>query len=656
MPHVHSLPSILSLLFNTTRMKNWATLKKLHVLLLSSQYGKKDHESYKVSLGVAIIYLSISRVFTALIPLLLGRIVNQLVDPAAGVPISEILVFIALRQVLRKIAQDLYSAKLSSVDQDIATQLKCELFHKLLSLSADFHDKKRQGRTGQQDHFGAICSGAHRFSGFVTRIAFGYFSVVLDISMAMVALGRMFGAQLVVTAMALTITYCWLPHRWTQKKQERSEDDRDTWTRLDREADSLGQDAVQHWHTVADFNNVAFEQRRFRDAAMRATEALQALSRRRHWAAWKTRTALAGGLLILWLVVTMAREKGHAQDIGSAGEFVTLLQCWDDISNSIQRFLDLESSFNTFFVQSDTMINIFEAPITIRDEESAPELEVRNGDIEFQNVEFSYPDREGKADNDSSSGEEKEAAAAADDDGHAIEKQAQVKDMSFTIRGGTTVAIVGESGGGKSTLLRLLCRKYDVSAGSIRIDGQDIRHVQLTSLLRHITVVPQTIDVFSDTVRANLQYGNLAATQHECEAACEAAALHKKIVTAFPAQYNEKIGKFGTKLSGGELQRLAIARAMLRHDAKIVLLDEAMSSLDSETEWTIQQRIRDFYKGRTVVIITHRLATAAHADLILAVKDGRIVESGTQAELLAKKEKGYFYSLWTKQRLLEEST
>jgi ABC-type multidrug transport system fused ATPase/permease subunit len=264
------------------------------------------------------------------------------------------------------------------------------------------------------------------------------------------------------------------------------------------------------------------------------------------------------------------------------------------------------------------MLDILKEEPTVRDREGAPQFVFKRGDIEFEGVGFSY-------------------------DG----KRPAVQDVSFRLEGGKTIAIVGETGGGKSTLLKLLYRMYDPAKGSIKIDGQDVRDVRLSSLMEHISIVPQIIGVFNASILDNLKYGRLDATQEQCEEACQAAALHK--ISSFPKGYDELVGPKGTKLSGGELQRLAIARALLR-DSHIVLFDEAMSSLDSETEWAIQERMRRWCADKTVVIVAHRLATIAHADLILAVKDGRIVEAGCQEELLEKK--GYYYSLWSKQKLV----
>jgi ABC-type multidrug transport system fused ATPase/permease subunit len=244
---------------------------------------------------------------------------------------------------------------------------------------------------------------------------------------------------------------------------------------------------------------------------------------------------------------------------------------------------------------------------------------VKAGKIEFENIDFSY-------------------------DG----TQKAIRNVSFSVEGGTTVALVGETGGGKSTLIKLLYRRYDATSGSIRIDGQDLRHVSQTSLKAQLTIVPQEIALFEDTILGNVRYGNLDISREEVEAACKLAAIHDRILKMSDG-YDTKIGGgiTGTRLSGGEVQRLAIARAVVRNAARIVVLDEAMSSLDSETDWTIQRNLRRWAHGRTMVMVAHRLSTISHADLILVVKNGEIAEAGRQRELIEKK--GHYYAMWVKQ-------
>jgi subfamily B ATP-binding cassette protein MsbA len=209
-----------------------------------------------------------------------------------------------------------------------------------------------------------------------------------------------------------------------------------------------------------------------------------------------------------------------------------------------------------------------------------------------------------------------------------------LKGVELALWPGQSVALVGPSGAGKSTLLNLIPRFYDVDGGQIAIDGQEIGSVTLASLRGAIALVSQEVSLFDDTVRANIAYGRFGATQAEIEAAAAAAAADR-FIRELPDGYDTLVGEHGIRLSGGQRQRLAIARAMLK-DAPILLLDEATSALDSESERQVQTALRSLMQGRTTVVIAHRLSTIMGADLICAMDQGRIVESGRHAQLLMR--------------------
>ena len=265
-------------------------------------------------------------------------------------------------------------------------------------------------------------------------------------------------------------------------------------------------------------------------------------------------------------------------------------------------------------VDAEQLLELFKTRPTVRD--GPDELFLKKAQVDFNQVKFSY-------------------------DG---QKQI-LGGISFHVKAGQTVALIGESGGGKSTILKLLFRFYDVTEGSILIDGQDIRNVTLESLRKCIGVVPQDPSLFNDTIMSNVRYAKLDATDEEIVEACRAAAIHDKIMT-FTNGYMSKVGEHGVKLSGGELQRIAIARAILKNP-DIILLDEATSSVDSETEGKIQAALDKLSENRTTFIVAHRLSTIVDADLVLVIKEGAILEQGPPAELL--KSKGKYYNLWAKQ-------
>jgi subfamily B ATP-binding cassette protein MsbA len=243
-------------------------------------------------------------------------------------------------------------------------------------------------------------------------------------------------------------------------------------------------------------------------------------------------------------------------------------------------------------------------PPTIREKPDAKDLVVKGGEVAFSGVRFRY----------------REEARA-------------LEGIDLVCRAGQMTALVGRSGSGKSTLLALPPRLYDVSEGAVTIDGQDVRDVTLVSLRQHVAVVSQDVVLFDDTVRANIAFGRPGASEAEIIAAATAAAAHG-FITAMPQGYGTRVGDRGNQLSGGERQRIALARAILKN-APILLLDEATSALDAESERLVQDALAKLMKGRTTLVIAHRLSTVREADLIVVMEEGRIVETGDHDALIA---------------------
>jgi ATP-binding cassette, subfamily B, heavy metal transporter len=272
-------------------------------------------------------------------------------------------------------------------------------------------------------------------------------------------------------------------------------------------------------------------------------------------------------------------------------------------------------------VDMGEMFGLLGQPAEITDSADAKPLKVNAGQITFDNVHFGYePTRE------------------------------ILKGVSFTLKPGQKLALVGHSGSGKSTIGRLLFRFYDVTSGAVRIDGQDLRDVTQTSLHAQIGVVPQDTVLFNDTIRYNIAYGKADATEEEIVAAAQAARIHD-FVTRLPEGYETKVGERGLKLSGGEKQRVGIARTLLKNPP-ILILDEATSALDTQTERSIQESLAEMGQGRSVITIAHRLSTIADADQILVLEDGRVIERGTHDDLLDLA--GIYAAMWQRQ-VMEEA-
>ena len=288
-----------------------------------------------------------------------------------------------------------------------------------------------------------------------------------------------------------------------------------------------------------------------------------------------------------------------------AGSFFAFIMALLMAYEPIKRLAKLNASLQEGLAAAVRLFALLDMEPHIKDAPGAKPLSVNGGAIRFDHVTFSYD-----------------------------EKTPALHDVTLDVPAGKTVALVGPSGAGKSTVMNLIPRFYDIDAGTVSIDGQDLREVTLDSLRRHVALVSQEILLFDDTVRANIAYGRPAASDAEIAAAVEAAGA-ADFIAGLPEGYETPVGPRGSRLSGGQRQRIAIARAMLKN-APILLLDEATSSLDSETERQVQGALSELMQGRTTLVIAHRLSTVLDADIIYVMEASRIVESGRHAELLAK--------------------
>ena len=318
------------------------------------------------------------------------------------------------------------------------------------------------------------------------------------------------------------------------------------------------------------------------------------------------------GLLVATLIAAYQVSIGERK----VGDFTQLIIYMSQLQGPLNFFGTFYRSIQFAMINSERMLELFKEQPTVVDSPDAEPLPTCQGNIRFNEVEFSYDKR-----------------------------KSALKGVSFQCQPGTTTALVGESGGGKSTIFRLLYRFYNVEAGSIQVDGHDVRQVTIDSLRRHIGVVPQDTVLFNESIMYNLKYASAGASDEQVYAACKAASIHEKILT-FPDGYQSRVGERGLKLSGGEKQRIAIARTILKNP-RIILLDEATAALDSETEQNIQDALQQLSQGRTSLVIAHRLSTITNADQIVVIHAGKVIEVGNHLELLERK--GRYASMWRKQ-------
>ena len=293
--------------------------------------------------------------------------------------------------------------------------------------------------------------------------------------------------------------------------------------------------------------------------------------------------------------------------VSTVGDFMGFVSALLLAAQPIRGLGNLSAKVNEGLAAVERVYEVLDEAPHIVDKPGATTLEAARGEIRFEDVAFAYADGEAR---------------------HAV------RDFTLTIPGGKTVALVGRSGSGKSTIINLVPRLFDVSSGRITIDGQDLRDVTLASLRDAIAIVSQDVTLFDDTIRANIALGRLDASEAEIRAAADAAAAHAFILVQ-PQGYDTRIGDRGLRLSGGQRQRIALARAILK-DAPILLLDEATSALDADSEQAVQEALARFTRHRTTLVIAHRLSTIQSADLICVMDEGRITETGTHGELIAR--------------------
>jgi ABC-type transport system involved in Fe-S cluster assembly fused permease/ATPase subunit len=432
--------------------------------------------------------------------------------------------------------------------------------------------------------------------------------VIVDVFIAMWYVTHLFDGYMAFIILFMGLIYVWIGISFTVWAQECKR----KYVANQRVMSTTVNETVHNWTTTAYFNRVPYEVGRY-DNNVKTTVASYFKYYFRSMGGHALQSALTN---IGFVVCCIFAIHQIIYDGAPLGNLVAFIMFWTTIISPLYLVSYSFKHVSSTLIDGERLLQLLNTKPTVVDAPDAHDLIVKTGKVELKSVDFHYDPR----------------------------KQI-IHDVNFVAEGGQTIAFVGETGGGKSTMLKLLFRFYDVTGGSISIDGQDLRSVTLSSLREALGVVPQDSTLFNQTIRQNVRYARLDATDAEIEDACRAAAIHDDII-GFPDGYNAKIGERGVKISGGQLQRIAIARVLLKNP-KIVLLDEATSAIDSGIESKIQEAFRKLSKGRTTFVIAHRLSTIVDADQILVIDKGAIVERGNHQELLAQG--GKYSELWTKQ-------
>jgi ABC-type transport system involved in Fe-S cluster assembly fused permease/ATPase subunit len=599
-PHGHPLPTV-----GPPRQKGRLQDELRALKSLAPYLWPRDSFGLRVRVVLALVSLLAGKLVNICVPLLYKQAVDAL-SPAKvviAVPVALIIAY-GLARVTSQGFNELRNAIFAKVSQRAIRRMALSAFRHIHALSLRFHLERRTGGLSR-----AVERGTAGIDFLLSFMLFNVLPTLFEILLVCGILWRLFNwtfAAVTFTAIVVYIAFTFSITDW-RVRFRREMNERNT------ESNTKAVDSLLNYETVKYFANEEHEARRY-DSALRAYER----------AAVKSETTLTllnlgqGTIIAIGLVgVMVLAGEGVAAAEMTVGDFVLvnayLIQLYTPLNFLGMVYRNIKQSLTDL----EQMTALLAVKPEIVDRPDATDLEIRSGAVAFHGVDFRYDLR-----------------------------RPILSDVDFHVAPGATVAIVGPSGAGKSTIARLLFRFYDLNAGSIEIDGQDIRNVTQDSLRRAIGVVPQDTVLFNDTIYYNIAYGRPGATQAEIEEAARPARIHD-FITTLPDGYETMVGERGLKLSGGEKQRVAIARVILKAP-QILVFDEATSALDTKTEREIQASLAEVSTGRTTLVIAHRLSTIVDADEILVLDRGHIVERGQHAELLLRR--GIYATMWARQQ------
>ena len=580
---------------------------KTFKLLLPYLWPKK-RKDLRIRVSFAVVALVLAKIASVSTPLVLGSAVNSLTELSSGinlfmlVPIA-LVVGYGVTRVIAFTFVEIRDALFSKVSQHSIRQISLTMFQHLHNLSLQFHLNRQTGALAKY-----IDRGTKGIDFLLRYVLFNIAPTFFEVFLVSGILFYLYGPWYAVVTLVTIGLYSFLTFKITEWRNVF----RKRMNQADNDVSTKMIDSLLNFETVKYFNNEAFEANRL-DQSLEEYELAANQSRHSLSLLNIAQTFIIMVGITIMLVMSVYGIKSGEINIGG---FVVINAYMLQLYQPLNWLGSVYREIRQALTDMENMFSLLEvAPTTNDDLDDIPES--NDAEIRFENISFDYDIR-----------------------------RTIIKNISFTVPNGKKVAIVGPTGAGKSTISRLLFKFYDPKEGNIFINNTNVNKISQNSLRKIIGVVPQDTVLFNDTIYYNIAYGNTGATKEEVISAAKNADIHD-FITILPDGYETIVGERGLKLSGGEKQRVAIARTILKNP-KIFFFDEATSALDTSTEKEIQKNLENVSKGKTTLIIAHRLSTAANADNIIVLDQGAIIEQGTHESLLL--EKGKYFEMWGKQK------
>jgi ATP-binding cassette, subfamily B, heavy metal transporter len=566
----------------------------------------KHEPGFRLRIILAFVLLFAAKAIGLAMPFAYKRAVDAL-DAKTGLVVTVAVSMIAAYALARftgVLFEQLRNAVYERVGQRAVTRLAQDVFAHLHKLSLRYHLERRTGGLSR-----IMERGVKSIDTMLYFLLFNIVPTIFELSAVCVIFWVQIGWQMTAATLVFVVVYIFFTRLVTEWRSAL----RRSMVESDTKANSRAIDSLLNYETVKYFNNEPHENAQYASAMKRYEDATVKSETSLAWLnggqSFITSLLMAGSMI--WIAL------GIPKGLYTVGDLVLVQTLLAQLFRPLDLLGWVYREIKQGLIDMEQMFNLLDKPEEVKDAPGAKPLMPHGGSVRFEHVDFSYEPR-----------------------------RQILHDVSFAVPAGRTLAIVGHSGAGKSTISRILYRFYDIAAGAVFIDDQDVRGVTQMSLRQAIGIVPQDTVLFNDTIGYNIGYGRPGSSQAAIEAAAQQAQIHDFIVR-LPDGYDTVVGERGLKLSGGEKQRVAIARTILK-DPPILILDEATSALDTATEREIQSALRSVSENRTTLIIAHRLSTVVEADEIIVLAEGRILERGSHAGLLSQD--GAYAAMWARQQ------